>query len=230
MLSVFWFVQAVQAAPIEIGERLEWSVQWMGMSAGTAWAMLSSAGSTITIEAGCDTSGVVEKMYSIHDRLTSTWSPESGSHAYVTRYREGTFQQDMDMRFDPDTFLVKRTQLYGDGWKTSENRYTPVAHVEDPVSAFYRIRMSKLDVGGSISFPLFTGKKTVTLLARAVNTGVVNGQPATRVEISTGHEGDLQGRLTVMVSQDENRVPLQVIVQTRAGPVYATLTRRTLPG
>jgi hypothetical protein len=58
----------------------------------------------------------------------------------------------------------------------------------------------------------------------------VAGQLATRIEVSTGHEGDVQGKLVVLVSQDEDRVPLQVIVQTRAGPVYATLSRRTVPG
>jgi hypothetical protein len=223
-----FLVALAHAAPIEVGERLEWKVEWMGMQAGTAWAELRADGEGYRIEAGCDTSGMAERLYPVHDRLTSRWSPEEGSRSYVTRFREGGFQQDQWMNFAESGFSVRRTQLYKDGWKTKEDHYAGSSDVEDPVSAFYRLRTVELLPGITASFPLFTGRRTVSLVATGTEQTSLSGQSALKVEVSTEHQGDIQGRLVVFMSTDGDRLPLQVVVQTKAGPVYATLSRRAV--
>lgn len=223
-----FLVALAQAAPIEVGERLEWKVEWMGMQAGIAWAELRPDGEGYRIEAGCDTSGMVERLYPVHDRLVSRWSPGEGSRSYTTRFREGGFQQDQVMSFAETGFSVKRTQLYKDGWRTKEDHYDAVQGVEDPVSAFYRLRTYDLLTSATASFPLFTGRRTVSLVATAQERTVLAGQNALKVDVATQHEGDLQGRFVVYISADEDRIPLQVVVQTKAGPVYATLSRRSV--
>ena len=223
-----FLIALVQAAPIEVGERLEWKVEWMGMQAGVAWAELHADGQGYRIEAGCDTSGMVERLYPVHDRLVSRWSPEEGSRSYVTRFREGGFQQDQWMTFAETGFSVRRTQLYKDGWRTKEEHYDAVHGVEDPVSAFYRLRAQDLISGSVASFPLFTGRRTVNLVATGAEQTQVAGQNALRVDIGTAHDGDVQGRLVLYLSTDADRLPLQVVVQTKAGPVYATLSRRAI--
>ena len=225
-----FLVALATAAPIEVGERLEWSIEWMGMKAGVAWAQLLPDGEGYRIEAGCDTAGIAERMYPVHDRLTSRWSPEEGSRSYSTRFREGRFQQDQFMEFLTDAFVVRRSQLTDEGWRTREERYAPTEGVEDPVSAFYRIRAAELSPGESTRFPLFTGRRTLTLTATAGRPSLVGKTPALGVEVGTDNGSEVSRRFTVYFSQDEDRLPVQVVVQTRAGPVSATLARRQMPG
>lgn len=195
------------------------------MQAGIAWALLRADGEGYTIEAGCDTTGVVERMYSVHDLLTSRWLPQA--HSYSTRFREGSFQQDQQMSLNGEDFVVKRSQKYPEGWRSQEDHYNGEATVEDPVSAFYRLRNEALLPGGTVVFPLFTGRRTVNLVAHIGKECEISGKRVLKVDVSTAHNGDMQGKLTVFISADENRLPVQVVVQTRAGPVYATLIKRT---
>lgn len=225
-----WWIAVAVAGPLEPGERLEWSVEWMGMTAGTAWATLKQSGESWIIEAGCDSAGMVDRMYSIHDTLVSHWSPADGSRRYVTRFREGRFHQDQEMELAPDSFLVRRSQRFTEGWRTWEDRYTGQPDVEDPVSAFYRLRTMALSVGDVARFPLFTGKRTVTLQASVVERVFLGTTATLKVEVATEHKGDLEGRFTVYMTEDADRVPLKVAVPTRAGPVNATLAKRSIGG
>lgn len=173
------------------------------MQAGIAWALLHAEGEGYTIEAGCDTTGVVERMYSVHERLVSRWPPQAHSYS------------------------VKHSQKSPEGWRSQEDHYTSEATIEDPVSAFYRLRNEALLPGETVVFPLFTGKRTVNMVAQVGKELELRGKKVLKVDVSTAHNGEMQGKLTVFMSADENRLPVQVVVQTRAGPVYATLTKRS---
>ena len=224
---MLWMALGAMAGPVEVGERLEWSVEWMGMQAGTAWAQVREGDDGYVLSAGCDSAGMVEKMYPVHDLLTSWWSVDGGSRRYTTRFREGRFQQDLDMALGPEV-VVQRNQRFDTGWRRTEDRYSGAAVLEDPVSAFFRLRTLIGSVsGGTLRFPLFTGSRTVTLRAD-VRREPVDGVPRLRVEVGTEHDGDVKGRMTVHFSDDADKVPVRVTVQTRAGPVYARLTRLEL--
>ncbi len=224
---MWWMIVDAEAGPIERGERLEWAVEWMGMQAGTAWARVRSEGQSLVFEAGCDSAGMVERLYPVHDVLTSWWTAERGSSRYTTRFREGRFQQDLDMSLGPEV-VVQRHQRFDTGWRRWEDRYTGSSPIEDPVSAFFRLRLAIQDAGETVRFPLFTGSRTVTLRAD-ISREAVDGVSRLRAEVATEHEGDVKGKMTVHFSDDADRVPVRVTVQTRAGPVSARLLRRELP-
>ncbi|MFZ5480348.1 MAG: DUF3108 domain-containing protein [Myxococcota bacterium] len=212
-----WLVPAALAGPLVDGERLAWRVSWMGVDAGEAWATLHARGEAWAVEAGCRSARWLAPLYPIDDLL---WS-EPGR--YRTRFREGGFQQDQDMRFGPDALVVARSQLIDGAWKQWEDRYPAAPGAEDPVSAFYRLREDAV-AGGEARFPLFTGRRVVEVVAAAVDEG-----DRLAVHVRRGEDGpDVKDAMTVWLSDDADRVPVEAVIQTRAGPVRVTLEARSV--
>lgn len=215
------------AAPLVDGERLEWSVAWLGVPAGRAWATLRARGEGWAVEAGCRSAEWLAGLYPIDDWLLSEWGAD-GSARYRTRFREGRFLQDQDMRFGPEAFVVARTQWIDEAWKSWEDRHAPVAGAHDPVSAFYRVREVAPPVGETRSLPLWTGRRGATVRIVGVAASTVDGVAAWELEVLTVAGEDVKGRMRVWLSDDEDRVPLAAEIDTRAGAVRVTLASRAL--
>jgi hypothetical protein len=223
---------AATATPSAIvtGERLEWRVSWMGIDAGTAWSTTAAHGVGWLLEAGCTSAGWLRSMYPIDDRLISEWTPGAGSSRYTTRFREGDFQQDQEMSLGADAVVIARSQRFDDGWRSWEDHYRGAPAVEDPVSAFYRLRGEAGPVGERARFTVWTGKKAVPVVAHTAAAEPLDGRPTLRVEV-LADEGtaDVDPKMTVWISDDDERVPLLAVLRTRAGPVRATLVGRAVP-
>jgi hypothetical protein len=202
----------------------------MGVDAGRAWASVAQVGELVAFEAGCTSAPWLASLYPVDDRLGSRWAPGVGSRTYTTRYREGQFQQDETVRFGPDAVRVTRGQRFDDGWRQWEDSYPGVTTIEDPVSAFYRLRDEAGPVGERLRWQVWTGKRAATVEVWTAAAEAVDGRPALRVEVWVPPRGDLEPKMTVWVSDDADRAPLVAEVRTRAGPVRATLTRRELGG
>ncbi len=217
------------AAPLTVGERLEWAVSWMGIEAGTAWSTVSQQDGRWVVEAGARNAGWLDNLYPIDDWMRSTWR-DVGSERYETRFREGRFHQDQDMRLGPPEIQVSRGQNNGDqGWHTWDSHYRYVPLAEDPISAVFRLRVSPPPVGGAVEIPVFNGKKTLSLRATGAVGEAVDGTPTREVTVRSAGDGDYEGAVTILLSEDADRVPLRVYVSTRAGPVIVALRKRTLP-
>ena len=226
-------VAAAGAAPITHGERLEWAVTWMGVSAGSAWATTAvdaaAAGADVTFEAGATSAPWLAGLYPIDDHLRSEWRPGAGSRRYVTRFREGDFQQDQDVRLDGRPITVARSQRFDEGWRTWTDTQAAGPGVEDPVSAFFRIREEAGPVGERVRYDVWGGRGAKGVEVWTAGVEVVDGRGALRVEVLTAHtSGDFESKMTVWVSDDADRVPLRAEVRTRAGPVRVTLVRRVV--
>lgn len=209
------------AAGFGPGERLAWTVTWMGIEAGEVTATVAEAGDAWAIEVASRSARWLEPLYPIDDRLVSVWDPATGSRAYTTRFREGRFHQDQRMRFGPDAIVVWRNQRFDDGWRAWEDRYDAAPGVEDPVSALYRLRAAPL--AEETRFPVFSGRQAIEVVARLGEREAVGGVPAWPIEVTTEHRGDVRGRLRVWLSDDAARVPLRAVVETRAGDVTLRL-------
>ncbi len=224
-------VSAALAAPIVHGERLEWAVSWMGIDAGSAWSTTSESGPAWIFEAGARSAGWLVSLYPIDDLLRSEWTAGLGSARYFTRFREGRFQQDQDNRFGADAVVVSRTQLRDEVWQPSESRYAAAPGVEDPVSAFYRIREEAGPVGERTRWTVWTGKNAIPMIVHTAAAEAYAGQAALRVEVLADHDtDDVEPKLTVWLTDDAARVPLAAVLHTRAGAVKATLVERTVGG
>lgn len=227
---ILWVGLAL-AGPLTPGERLEWSVSWLGIEAGTAWSTLAQGPDGWIIEVGARNASWLDHLYPIDDWMRSTWSfPPGGSRRYETRSREGRFRQDQDMRLGPPEILVHRGQDGETGWHEWDSRYRHVAGAEDPITAVFRLRVDPPPVGGTVGFPVFNGKKTLTLAATGAVGEVVDGTPTREVQVRSAADGDYAGSVTLLLSEDADRVPLRASVSTRAGPVTVSLRSRVVPG
>jgi hypothetical protein len=212
------------------GERLEWTVRWMGIEAGTAWSTVTTNGAGVRVDAGCRSAPWLAKLYPVEDALGSEWRPNVGSSRYFTRYREGDYQRDEDVALSGDPIVARRSQLMAEGWKTWEDRYKGVAGVEDPVSAFYRLREEAGPVGETLRWKVWSGRWPTSVQVVTAAAETWEGRPTLRVEVLAEHRTeDLEPKMTVWLSDDADRVPLAAIVHTRAGPVEVRLAARTVP-
>jgi hypothetical protein len=216
------------AAPLTSGERLEWTVSWMGIDAGTAWSTLTGAGDAWVVETGARNAPWLDALHPIDDWMRSTWSPVAGSRRYETRFREGRFRQDQDMVLGPPEVRVHRGQQGDEGWRTWDSHYRWVAGSEDPISAVYALRVRPPEVGGSTDVTVFNGKKTLVLRASGSTGPRVDGVATRSVDVRSASDGDYAGSLTLLLSEDADRVPLRASIGTRAGTVTVALTRRVV--
>lgn len=217
-------------APLVPGERLDWAISWMGLNAGAAWSGTSGSRAGWVFEAGAKSAAWLVSMYPIDDLLRSEWTPGVGSARYVTRFREGRFEQDSDIRFGAEGIVVARTQRFDEGPRTWEDRYAAAPSVEDPVSAFYRLRAEAGPVGERVRYVVWSGRKAIPMIVWTAAVEPYDGQSAFRVEVLTDHgNDDVEPKMTVWITDDAARVPLAALVRSRAGPVKATLVKRTVP-
>ncbi|GDX81256.1 hypothetical protein LBMAG42_30670 [Deltaproteobacteria bacterium] len=219
LVSAVW---AGEWAPVD-GERLSFAAEWMGIRAGTAVATTRATAAGWSTELITRSDPWLEPLYPIDDTVGSHWS-FAGSAEYRTRYREGRFQQDQTMRFDPSGIEVARRQLIDGAWKDWSDRYDPAPGVFDPVAAIFQLR-GHLEAG---TFRVFSGKRVVPVVCVDEGVEVLDGAAAHRIDLQTQEEGVLKDKIIAWFAEDATRAPLRAVVYTRAGPVSLLLTGRAV--
>lgn len=203
-------------------ERLTWTVTYMGMAAGTAWAEHTRTGDAQTVVAGCTSAPWLAKLYPVDDRARSTWVTARGSTYYETRFREGTFQEDAEVHFGDSIRSTVRMFKAG-AWNTVERTFAPVPLVLDPVAAFYATRE------GVERMKVWTGRWGTDVVLRPAGTELLDGTLALKVEVISEHKGgDIESRGMLWYTADADRVPIRLEFHTRVGPVLATLSERVV--
>jgi hypothetical protein len=219
--------------PFGPGERLGWELRYLGVLAGFAWAEVEDAGDgRVILRGGARNAPWYAAIYTLDDLVESLWDPAApGSSRYVTRFREGGFHQDQRMEIAPDEVRVARRQRFHEGWREWEDRYPgPARPVEDPQSAFYRLRTLPLVPGERYRFPVFSGRETWDLDLVVEPPEVLRTALGERrvlpVRLFTRHHGDLEqrGRIVVYVTDDARRLPVRAVLHTNFGAVRADLT------
>ena len=216
------------------GERMRWEVSYAGMVAGEAWAEAKVDGGTLLLSGGAKNADWYEPFYKIDDWVQSTWVPGQGSLRYETRFREGHFHQDQDMRFEEGGIEVARRQLKTDGWKEWTTPYPAAPGAEDPVSAMYALRA--LEGDGPWTIQVFSGKKSWPLSVEPVERATIDtifgkDTPVRVVELKSLHEGDVKqrGRFFVTLTDDERRIPVRAVIKTNIGSIKADLVSYAAP-
>ena len=161
MTLLLLLAAAALAGPPLPGERLRWQVRYAGVAAGEAWAEARADPLGMVVEAGCKNAPWYASIYTMSDLVWSTFSPGQGSLRYQTRFREGGFHQDQDMRLYPDRVEVWRSQRIDGAWKEWTDTYAASPGAEDPISAMYALR--DLPGEGPWTASVWTGKKTISL-------------------------------------------------------------------
>ncbi len=226
-------------APFGPGECIRWAVSYMRVRAGYAWAEVGEDTSgALRITGGARNADWYARIYTIDDRVESRWDPAGpGSTRYVTRFREGGFHQDQDMAIGADTITVQRSQRFDEGWRSWSDDYTgPGFPVEDPTTAFFRVRLLPLVSGESYRFPVFSGRETwqlrIQVEPRTTLETALGELRVIPVQVFTEHQGDLEqkGRIVLYLSDDSRRIPVRAIMHTNVGAIRADITTYQPPG
>jgi len=218
-----------------VGELLRWEVRYLNLVCGQAQAEVSQGpDQSLRIEGTAKNADWYSAIYTLNDRVLSHWRPGQGSQRYETWFTEGGFVEEQRWSFDPTGIDTWRRQWKQGAWQTSEGRRTGGPGLEDPVSAFFRLRIEPGP--GPWSFPVFSGKSSWTLTVTPVGTvypaqGPDGAVPAQDYTLTTAHRGDLEqkGRLVLTLSNDEARLPLALVAHTNVGAIRARLVSRRPP-
>jgi hypothetical protein len=202
------------------GERLEYAAVWGGIEAGSATAVTTAAGEHWTTTVTSRSADWIALVYPVNDVVTSTWVLGAGSVSWVTRYREGGFQQDQTVQFGAGEARVTRTQLVRGQWESSSEQFPAPEGVDDPLSAVLRLRAAG---PGNHTLAVCSGRRIVQVYVADAGVAPINGTPARRFELRTRDKGVLRNRITAWFREDETRVPVRAVFHTSGGAVTVNL-------
>ncbi|MBF0284357.1 MAG: DUF3108 domain-containing protein [Magnetococcales bacterium] len=212
------------------GESLTYNIHWMGVPGGVAeMTFTQPEPDRYAVEANLRSAGVVEALHKVRDRLYSEgWWKMSPPHALL--YRKEQWEKGKTRL---TLFRFNREELYAERQFKAEplRRIEPLPpEVDDPLTAFYLMRRREnLKPGTSIQLTILdkelpyeaqiivgASEKILTPLGWFQALPV---QPTVESSDLFRHEG----ALTIWISDDHRRLPLQVTAKLRLGSAVADL-------
>jgi hypothetical protein len=181
--------------------------------------------------ARANSTGYVSNLYKVEDEYASTFGRESSCSLGIRKtIHEGDRHREVDIQFDPRRLLGLLRERDPAGASPPREEQFPVpACVHDILSAFYYVRGLPLAVGKSFDFPLNDGGRTISIRLEVqaleeVETDVGTFE-AFRVEpdVFSGQLFKQKGRMFVWLSNDEQRLPVQLRAQIGIGTIVASL-------
>lgn len=213
------------------GQTNVYAVDWHFFNAGTARVKMESAGPQQKVTATADSLGVVNVLYSIHDRFEAYFDPHSFCSQRVAKHsEEGEHKRDTQIRFDytrHKSVLDEKNLKNGDA-KHAENDIP--ACVSDVVTGFYYLAAQPLEPSHSSLFLINDGGKTTEVKAHVEARERVKVPAGTFQTVRLTAEptsGSLKGKVKVWVwfTDDTNRTPVQMRAKLGWGTLLFKLQR-----
>jgi hypothetical protein len=216
--------------PFRAGEELTFKVSWLGIAVGTATMKIephaSDAGESIwRLISTARSLPFFDAFHKVDDYAESLFDPRTRLPSYFfMRQHEGQRRSRYEMIFDQSQRLVTYRK------RDQPARFIATkTDVQDPLSVLYRVRSIPLTLGQSIVVPLFNKGKTwmteVRILQRerlklpVGQIDTIKIQPLLREAGIFHHQGDM----FVWLSDDAQRVPVQLRSDIKIGAVKARL-------
>jgi hypothetical protein len=212
-------------------EKLHYRIEWRLITAGTADVELSSISShTWETRIKLESAGVVTRLYEVHDDYQVRTDEKFCAATSSLKALEGKRNRTSTLNFDPARKKVhyEEHDLVTNRVSTRELEVPACAH--EIAGALSALRTLALEPGKSIQLPITDGKRfaMARIEAQEKETIVVDGKsyPTIRYEayVFDNVIYSRKGRLNIWLSDDADRVPVQMRI--RLGfPIYnITLT------
>jgi len=208
------------------GELLVFDITYGPISAGEATLEISdvidfNGRSCYHIESRTNSNRFFSSFYKVRDRVMSYIAVDSLYSIYFSkRLREGDFRRTVEVVFDHDAGLAH----YADGKQVEVD-----SSVQDVLSAFYHVRNLDLVPGAVYSVPAHSSGKSYdlkvyvhgreTVKTEAGEFGCLVVEPAIEGEGLFKHEG----KLTIYISDDANRLPVMIKTKVPVGTIDVEL-------
>lgn len=231
LLALFLALQAPAAIAVptgvaaswSAGETLDYDVQWLRISGGTARMTIASSGdSQLRITSVARSGSLFSRFFKVRDEIESVVSRD-GFTTVSYRKRLDERGRKKDELTTIDEGVATRTA----GGKTKRTKVPPM--VFDPISLIYHLRTLDLEPGQSHEFPVIADGKLYGVKA------VVRGRETLTTEAGTFHcvivepvmhaiNNDAKdSRLQIWISEDDRRLPVRIRSEVNVGTITATL-------
>ncbi|MEO6463778.1 MAG: DUF3108 domain-containing protein [Candidatus Eisenbacteria bacterium] len=215
-----------RGVPFGPGESLRFSIEYGLVKAGTAWLEVGPMETykgrpCYHLTSRAESNRFMSRIYKVRDRIDSLIDAEGlYSWRYKKRQREGGYERDFDILYDPPSGRAR----YSDG-STLDGKPYP----KDGLAAFYFIRHMPLEVGKDIAVVHHSDRRSGDILVKVHKKETVT-VPAGTFECfviePVMEEGGLfksSGRLTIWVTADARRIPVLMKSKIPVGSVDAIL-------
>jgi hypothetical protein len=216
--------------PFQAGEELTFELRWLGMSVGMATLSVGQLSridghDVLPLLSLARSHGVFSTLYAVDDRAESHFDPQRLlPRAYRIRLQEGSYRVYREVLFDPE----QQRATYSKDHQPASISPTGEA-VQDPLSSLYVVRTLPLQVGTSVYMPIFDKGKTwmteVQVVAKErlqLPVGTVNTLKVKPL-LHTAGLFQRQGELLIWLSDDAQRVPVQMQARIMVGSISARL-------
>jgi hypothetical protein len=221
-------------APFAPGEKLTYSVTWSVFPAGEVTAEVQRAGDPgggYQVVTTARSHGFVSLLYNLDDEFRTRFSPGTlCAESISKRVNEGRRRKQTEIVFDParQMAVLDERNLSKPGEPPKHDEHPIPACVQDVVSAFYFLRAQPLHVGDRIMVPLNDGAATtdvsVEVQARELIDTPQGRRWAFRLEPTVfGKLYKRKGQMFIWLSDDEQRLPLQIKAMMAVGTITGTL-------
>lgn len=218
------------AVKIHEGEKLKFSVRWLGMEVGTAEAVVKGiekvqGRDVYHIVAYARSNSLIDVVYPVRDEHHTYIDKE---HFHSLRYEkilsEGRYRADEVMKYDQ----VNHTATYYSRKNKSKKQIFIAKNIQDQLSAAYWFRSQPMKVGDTVHIPVEADEKNWDLEVQVLRLDRVEikglGQfDAFQIEPLANFQGVFirRGKIKGWLAANEKRLPL--MMKTKI-PVLGTVT------
>jgi hypothetical protein len=234
------------------GERLSYDVTWLGIKAGEATLEVQGVVNldghrAYHLVTTARSAPLISKIYRVEDRTESFLETDPMRALQFDKHlREGRYRHSSQTVFDQEKGMA--TFRYLDFSKVPKNvtrldeaeRYGRYVTQEfplspgalDELSVLYYVRTLSLQANTTVTANVFASKKNweleVKVLGRETLDTVLGWRETLKVEPLLKYEGIFQrkGRMIVWLTDDAERIPVQMKSEIVIGSFVTTLTRR----
>lgn len=220
------------------GERLEYVLKWAGIPAGDS-VMKVVRGDPVEgvflyqVISTAKSRSLVDVFYKVRNRYETHIFPLDGlTRRYIFAMDEGGKKKNRLLLFDQDKHLV--TRIVQEEGETQSQVYEIMENCNDNLSSLYSMRNQEFEVGDSLNFNVFEGKKNWELVVDVLAEEEVEvraGKFTTlKVHPKLKFEGIFRrkGELHVWMTKDRHHIPVLMRSQVRIGNIDAELEAFTL--
>ena len=230
LIALLFFPAGLWAAPFYPGEKIDFSVSWMGIVAGTTTMSVAKKQEDIPQKAlmlflETRTNKFVSKFYKVRNKIESLIDSEDFSAiSFHANLRQGRHKKDKEIFFDWEN---KRLTFIKNG---KEGSHDVPQKTFDSLSSFYYLRTRELIPGKDIKINTFSNGKlynvTVKILKRerirvkAGDFDTIKVQPLIKHNDVFKNKGDI----FIWLTDDDKKIPVLIKTKVKIGHVKAELT------
>ena len=228
-------VQTPQQALL-LGEKLTYSVRWMGIEVGTAQIEVKEATEwqghpVYRVTATAHSNRLLSMIYRVEDEIDSYIdAKEFFPWRFVKRQQEGHYRAHEEMVYDHEKGIATYRSFLNQSTKQME---IPRG-IQDSLSVLYFFRLQSLEIGKSVFIPVNADEKNWNLEIRVLKLGLLEGLPGGRrtailTEPLAKFHGVFvrKGRVWIWFDAGTHRAPLLMRARLPFGLVEVVLVRES---